>query len=292
MLQPFPSRSSAILLLISFHACFAWASPQHVRALDQPAAESIRKYVAASPQSKNRQASAVFAGDNVLPQLVDGAGWQTTFTFANVDTKAVTFEVYFIASNGNDLRIPIVGIGTSAAVTVTLPPTETVTIETQGTKNDLSQGYAYIIRGDYKDKIAGLAVFRQRVPGRPDFEAVVPLVSEFDKRFVLLYDNIGGFTTSMAIANPSLDNIDVDVTVRDEDANVLATGRISLGVLMHQAFTLTSRWPATANRRGIIEFRSTGWGASVLGLRFSPGGAFTSFHVMSNPDWFETGVVQ
>ena len=291
MLHPFLSRSSAMLLLLSSYTCFVWASGPHVQPLNQPAAESIRKRVAFSPQSESRQA-AVFAGDNVLPQLVDGAGWQTTFTFANVDTKTVSFEVYFISSNGDDLLIPIVGLGNTPGVSVTLPPTETITLETVGTKSNLSQGYAYIIRGDYRDALAGLAVFRQRVPGRPDFEAVVPLVSEFDKRFVLLYDNSGGFATSMAIANPSLDQIDVGVTIRDEDAGVLATDRISLGVLMHQAFALAAKWPVTANRRGIIEFRSTGWGASVLGLRFNPGGAFTSFHVMSNPSWNLGGETQ
>jgi hypothetical protein len=110
-------------------------------------------------------------------------------------------------------------------------------------------------------------------------------VSEFDKRFMLLYDNTRGFVTSMAVANPSLDTITVDATIRDEDANILGTGRITLGPFRHEAFAIPLRWAVTAGRRGIIEFRSTGWGASVLGLRFNPGWAFTSFHVLSNLDW-------
>jgi hypothetical protein len=44
-------------------------------------------------------------------------------------------------------------------------------------------------------------------------------------------------------------------------------------------------WPETAGKKGSIEFRVNGWGAGVLGLRFHPSGAFTSFHVISNAMW-------
>lgn len=231
------------------------------------------------------RSSTVFAGDSVIPQLVDGAGWQTTMSFVNLDSKALRFQVYFFDDAGRELSITLPGLGASTGVAITLPVNETITIQTPGTKSGLSQGFAYIERDDVLDVLGGICIFRQRVSGRPDLEAVVPIVSEFDTRFVLLYDNTGGFATSMAIANPSFDTIKVTATIRDEDANVLGTGQLSLGAFMHEAFALSTRWPATAGRRGVIEFRSTGWGASVLGLRFNPGGAFTSFHVLSNPDW-------
>lgn len=101
----------------------------------------------------------------------------------------------------------------------------------------------------------------------------------------MLYDNTRGYVTSMAIANPSMDTIEVDATVKDEDANVLERKKVVLGPFQHRAFALPAQWPSSSNKRGVTEFQSTGWGASAMGLLFNPREAFTSFHVLSNPDW-------
>lgn len=52
------------------------------------------------------------------------------------------------------------------------------------------------------------------------------------------------------------------------------------------AGTIPGTFPSTAGRREAIEFNvPNGFGVGALGLRFNPGGAFTSFHVLSNIDW-------
>lgn len=284
------------LLMLSL-ASAGWASiplrAQSIQAVGHPRAglalprhRSHPPPVALDGASGAKEPSAyVFAGDNVIPQVVDGAGWQTSFSFANLDSRTVVFYIYFFDDAGNEMSLAVSGVGTTSGVKITLPIYQALTFETPGTKGGLSQGFAYIVRDDIGYVVGGQCVFRQRVSGRPDFEAVVPFVNELDKRFVLLYDNSNNFTTSMAIANPSYDTIQVTATIRDEDGNTLDLGQITLGPFVHQAFATSARWPTTARRRGIIEFRSTGWGASVLGLRFNPGGSFTSFHVLSNPDW-------
>ena len=38
---------------------------------------------------------AVFTGDTVIPQFVDGGGWQTSVTVTNLDSKTVRFSVLF-----------------------------------------------------------------------------------------------------------------------------------------------------------------------------------------------------
>src|SRR3954447_21326975 len=43
---------------------------------------------------------AVFPGDNVLPQLVEGAYWSTGMTFINMDTRTTKFTVFFVADDG------------------------------------------------------------------------------------------------------------------------------------------------------------------------------------------------
>ena len=246
--------------------------------------QAIAARQAAQSPKTSRRGVAVFPGDNIIPQLVEGAGWSTAMTFVNLDVKSVRFTIYFLDDNGDDLAIPVTGIGTTAGVDITLPVNNTITVQTPGTSASLKQGWVYIERG-IDDIVSGLAVFRQRVSGRPDFEAVVPIVSEFDDRFVLLYDNTNGFTTAVAIANPSVAAVRIPITVRDEDGNVLETRTTSLDGLAHIAGSIPDTWPVTRGRRGSIEFRTNNLGVGVLGLRFNPSGAFTSFHVLSNIDW-------
>jgi hypothetical protein len=285
--------SSLLFLFAAAQLSTVGLPAQQIRAISHPPggpfAEVIKQKAAhvalGSPASPKRFSGFALPGDNVIPQVADGGGWQTSCTFVNLDTKRLNFEVLFFTSDGGELALPFLGAGTASAVEISLPVSESITIETTGANAALSQGFGYILRDDVEDGLGGLCVYRQRVSGRPDFEAVVPLVSELINRFVLLYDNTREFVTTMAIANPDIDPIQVTVTLRDEDANQLGAGTINLGPFRHEAFALSTRWPATAGRRGVIEFRSTGWGAAALGLRFNPSGAFTSFPVLSNLDW-------
>jgi hypothetical protein len=168
---------------------------------------------------------------------------------------------------------------------VTLPPLQTITAETPGTSASLKQGWAYMDRA-IGDVIGGIAVFRQRTSGRPDMEAVVPLVSQFDARFVLLYDNANGFATAFALANPREFAVNVTMQVRDEDGTLLSTLSKRFAPYEHMATNLLEYVPGTRGKRGLVEFTcDNDFGVAVLGLRFNPTGAFTSFHVLSNIDW-------
>ena len=80
-----------------------------------------------------------------------------------------------------------------------------------------------------------------------------------------------------------------DVTIRNNEGAILKQAKMSLDKLRHQAFSTATTWPETAGQKGSLEFRVTGdsLGISALGLRFHPGGSFTSFHTLSNVDWVE-----
>ncbi len=131
-----------------------------------------------------------------------------------------------------------------------------------------------------------MAVFRQSVPGRPDFEAVVPIVSRFDDRAVLMFDNTNGFITAAAFANPNPSVAPIQFTVRSENAAILERKTITLDPYTHTAGSIPGTFASTVGRRGSIEFSvPSGFGVGALGLRFNPGGAFTSFHVLSNINW-------
>jgi hypothetical protein len=229
-----------------------------------------------------------FPGDRVIPQFVDGGFWSTEVTLVNLDTDVIDASVYFLADNGGDLDVLIAGQTSKwRGMTIKLPPRESLTFETAGTDTTLSQGWAYIETGSITDKLGGLGVFRLRVPEKPDFEAVVPIVSQLENRFVLVYDNTGGRSTGMAIANPASWSESATVYIRDEDGNDLGRATMRLGGYEHMAVSLPEYWSITSNRRGLIEFAVEEFGLSAIGLRFNPTGPFTSFHTLMNYEWIE-----
>jgi len=230
----------------------------------------------------------VFAGDNVIPQVVDGAGWKTTFKFVNLENHSVSFTLQFIQDNGLDMALPFLGngiltAGTYTSITFTLLTAQSATVETAGRSGSLTQGWALMQRNTSTDSIGGLAVFRQRIPGLPDQEATVPIVNQFSGHFVLLFDNTI-FVTGIAIANPTNNPVSIPVYIRDESGTIIDQRFIALGPYAHTAFSVPTAWPATAGTAGAIEFLTSGYGVGALGLRFN-GSAFTSFNVLENINW-------
>lgn len=229
----------------------------------------------------------VFAGDRVFPQLVNGGGWKTSFFLVNLENHPVTFQILFFTDDGNDMFVPVSGLGLVRQVSVSLDTAGSTEFETTGFSNsfpdNLQQGWA-LLSQTTDDSIGGMAIFRQRVFGRPDQEATVPIVSQFDSHFVLLFDNTAGFTTGLAVANPTLNSVSIPVTIRDQSGNVIDNQFIRLGSYSHTAFNLPDLWFSTAGRRGAIEFQTSGFGVAALGLR-AGASAFTSFNVLENINW-------
>ena len=240
-----------------------------------------------NPRSKAAgKAVAVFAGDNVISHIVDGGAWSSAVTLTNLDTRTVRVTLLFFRDDGSDMMLPVVGQGTVRGMRITLDPTTTLTFATSGFAAATSSGWVYIQKENDEDAVSGFCVFRQKLPGRPDFEAVVPIVSQFDRRAVLLYDNTNSFVTAAAFANPSPSRTNVTFTVRAEDGQVLERRTMALDPYTHTAGTVPATFSSTAGRRGSIEFVTSGsFGVGAIGLRFNPSGAFTSFHVLSNINW-------
>jgi hypothetical protein len=106
---------------------------------------------------------------------------------------------------------------------------------------------------------------------------------------LLPFDNTGGFTTAAAFLNSS-DSQSGTLTLRfrDEAGALIGTGGLSLAPRNRQAFALSERFSAIANRRGVAEITSSGGELNVLGLRFNPRGAFTSFETVDIEDATDT----
>jgi hypothetical protein len=217
----------------------------------------------------------------VIPQFVDGDSWKTSMFFVNLESYSVSFQVLFFDDGGNDMTIPILGQGPIRGLNVSLEAAGSITFESAGTASRLTQGWALLSQST-NDSVGGMAIFRQSVFGREQ-EAVVPIVSQYNNHFVLLFDNTN-FTTAIALANPSGNAVEIPVNIRNQAGQIIDQRTIQLGSYCHTAFTLPDTWVSTAGRRGAIEFLTSGFGVGALGLRFS-GSAFTSFHVLENLNW-------
>jgi hypothetical protein len=224
----------------------------------------------------------VFTGDRVIPQFVDGGSWKTSIFLVNLENHTTSFQVLFFKDDGTDLIVPVVGQGPVRGMDITLTSAGSVEFETTGFSANLAQGWALLSQST-NDSVGGMAIFRQSVLGRPDQEAVVPIVNQFENHFVLLYDNTA-FTTAIALANPTLNSVVIPVNIRNQSGQIIDQRTTSLGPYSHTAFTLPDTWISTAGQRGAIEFQTSGFGVGALGLRFS-GAAFTSFHVLQNFCW-------
>lgn len=241
----------------------------------------------------NRPSVVLFTGDTVFPQVVDGGGWKTSFIISNLDTVARHCEVRFFRDDGTDMLLPIFSDTLHgdllSGVSLTINAGGTAFFESAGDDPVLAQGWALLVKDNSSDPIGGMAVFRQNLAGNQQAEAVVPVVSQFDGHFVLIFDNTNGYVTGMAIANPSSRSIVATADVLDELGNLIAQETLSLNSYSHQAFAISDEWPSTAGRRGSIEFQTSGFGIGVLGLRFSPFGSFTSFNILTNISWIAPG---
>jgi hypothetical protein len=217
------------------------------------------------------------SGKLVIPQIANAGGFFTTITLVNKDIvpAVVTLRFYRRTSNEGATETwnpPMVN--NQPTQNVTIPPGSSVNWQTAGT-GEAAQGWAEVATSQ---QVGGFAVFTQRIAGRVDQEAAVPVNAGEQRRFLLPFDNTTPFTTTMALANFAEDTQALIIaTVRDEQNSVIGQQiALIIPVRGHQAFTLPERMPQTAGRRGTIEFNVSFGSVSALGLRFA-GEAFTSF---------------
>ena len=118
--------------------------------------------------------------------------------------------------------------------------------------------------------VDGFAIFHL-IPGAQ--EAVVPMETRNASSYLLPFDNTGGVVLAVAVANVSVQAANIGIVIRDDTGTVIGTpgATIALGANGHTAFVVPSQFPATANKRGTLEFDTPAGGQiSLLGIRTTP----------------------
>lgn len=231
----------------------------------------------------------VFSTAVVFPHVAVGPDWETSFVIVNMSTASAQFTLGFFDTTGAPMTVSFTdgkaaAAATDSFLTRTLPPEGSTTITVYNDGQPLRTGFAILEPPSEDQRLGGYAVFKQRVAGRPDFEAVVPLCDYDDWAFYMPYDNSGGVDTGMALVNPSTDQTaTVDLYFMDEEGVEITKKTFALLPGEQTSFSLTAKYPELAGKRGTLYGQSSIDYLSVLGLRFNlaGGGAFTSLPVMN-----------
>ncbi len=207
-----------------------------------------------------------------IPQIVDGGGWQTTIILVNTGSIPAPFSLTFRQPDGTPWKLAVTGATGVTGSADVIPVGGSRIVETSGLSADLSQGWGQAVSAG---SIAGMTIIRQRLSATRDSECSVPLRLDRIRRFIFPFDNSGGFSTAVALANQdaSVSTV-VSVTLRDQDGQILGNRTLNLGPLARSAFTLKDEFPETANVQGVAEFSTANVDLSSVALRFNPNGSF------------------
>jgi hypothetical protein len=230
--------------------------------------------------------SAGSASSGSMAQLAFAGGWTTAFTLVNTGTAPVQATLNFFDNNGNPLPVPLVfpqsgatAASPAATTTLTVNPGAGQLIQTAGLASQPTEtGWTQLVA---TGNLGGFAVFQQANGSRIQ-EAVVPLETLNPSAFVIWFDNTGGNATGIALANAVAQGANIPVVIRDDTGAILLSTTTTLAADGHTSFDLASTYVQTSGIRGTVEFDTPAGGQiSVLGIEFSPAGAFTTIPALT-----------
>jgi hypothetical protein len=219
-------------------------------------------------------------------QTGNGAYWKTSFAFVNYGTDAGSVQLLTWTPSGSPLAVSVVGGATASQQTFAVPAGGSVVVGLDETVPNLITGWAGLI---ITGLITGQGIFRARVPGRPDYEAAVPLLARTQTASIIPlpvtstpvlgmpFDNTGGYVTSVAFANTAAADRTLDLVFVDNSGATLFTAHEPLPAHNQMAFETSSRYPAVANKQGWMRILNNAADFTALGFRFNPSGAFTTW---------------
>ena len=228
-------------------------------------------------------ATHVVSNGGSLAHLTSGGGWETSFAVVNLGPASTSMSLNFFGDSGSPLNLPLtfpqgaLAPANVPSVNQTLASNAMLLLDTNPPATvPLSEGWANLSSsGD----VNAYEIFHYGPSGQ---EAVVPLQAAASPSYQMIYDNtslVNTLGTGVAIANGVNQTASVPFVVTNDSGTQIASGSISVPPLGHTAFTLANQYPATAGKRGTLQFTTPPQGQiSVLGIR-SNGDSFTTIPV-------------
>lgn len=248
-----------------------------ITALCQPTVPNPRP--TALGRTRPQLTSAVGIGNDIITHLADGGGWKTSITLINLSQdKSASFTLKFYADSGVAQSFSFEGIGGVSTLTGTVSPGGSTVLKTTGTSAGITQGWAQFDSLNTTDSIGGFAVFTNSNGN----EAAVPFESRIGENPMLSFDNTDGLGMGVALANSDSTTVTINATFKDGNGSILGVRQFTMAPMTHTSFIFSDQWPFTAGHQGTVYFQCSDMfgpnalGVAILGLRFTPKGAFTS----------------
>jgi hypothetical protein len=214
-----------------------------------------------------------------LPHIVEGANWTTSITLVNTGRTTQQYKLVFFNNDGQPAEFSFERRGRMRTIVGNLWEGASTLFVTEATGPTLNQGWATLDLAETGEDIAlGPAVFgTSGIPGRPALEATVPPSSGLDSQSWLPFNNLDGYTTSIAILNPGSQPVSVPILVSDFQGAPVGGETLTLAPGQKIAFPIMQRWGNSGGKVGVIRFQADdSTPLSILGLRFNSGGSFTT----------------
>jgi hypothetical protein len=236
---------------------------------------------AASTADRPKKGINFFLAEEVFPHIAIGGVWSSEITFVNIDGGIAVFPLRFFKPDGTPWLVTIPGTGTFSEFQITVLPGRIFSFTLASPGPNVETGWALIDQPSGAT-VGGHVIFADRTPGRPLFEAVVPLSLYWENEFFIPFDNTGGNTTCMALANSStFSDTSLFLEFFDQNGASIHLASRPLQLRRQQSFCLPGEYPLTAGKKGVAKVVGTASQLSALGFRFNPGGAFTTLFPMS-----------
>ncbi len=221
-------------------------------------------------------------GSGILPDLAVGGGWSTLIELVNGNSISSQAHIRFYGDDGSQLSLPVsssdLGISdTTSAIDKVLLPNSSALI--QSTSSDALVGGSARLTSD--PGVTGFLIFQYSTGEN----VLVNAQGSNASSYLVPFDQTNGLSTGISLANTTTQAIQVVATLRDQNGQPLGSQSsiyISLPPQGHQSFVLTSIFPAAAGNYGTVTFTpGSGQQIGVLGIRYTPTGAFTSIPVLT-----------
>jgi len=235
----------------------------------------------------NPKSSFVSSATRVFPHLATGGGWETVVVIVNMSAAPVDFVASFYDELGAPMKVtfsefPSGNITTTSAIDGHLGTDGSFNFSLFDATPNTQVGWMMLDYDTTSHRIGGYAAFRYRAGGVIN-EGLVPMSGYDDTRFFMSFDNIEGFATGIALANPSNNSNSVTIEALDLDGNLITTGHLTLPAGGHHSFVLADSFPALTGRTGTLYVSSNQTMLSAVGIRMNVAGGytFTSIPVMN-----------
>jgi hypothetical protein len=223
----------------------------------------------------------VGANGGAITHVAYNGGWTSVFYLVNTGNAAAQFTLSFFDENGIALPVPLL-LPQSGTIVKTDSLTQTLASGAMLVVNTQAQDAQALVIGSAQltttGNISGFEIFRWTTFGQ---EASVPLETRTPNSFVLVFDDMNGLTTGVALANQNAAAANVTARIYDDSGTLLQTSSINLGSRGHTSFMLPDNYSVTSNKRGMVEFVvPQNAKISAIGLRAKNDGTLTTIPVL------------